>query len=132
VIAEKSNSIRLIGRIVIQSLIVVFFWSFVGQYIPTFAHVQSTVCSIDSSQPTTGKSYNVDLSDCGKNHVDLKVVEESEEEEVHHPFSGNQPFRLQSMLLVRYETTSISLFSPGKIIKLYILFHSWRSFLDFQ
>jgi hypothetical protein len=117
-------------RVVLYSLIVASFWSLFGQYVPVDTHTQSLIYSVDSSQPTSGKSYEFDSSAFSKILVDFRV-EVEEEEEDHYHYSGNQSSKLLSLPLVRNETSSVSLFSPKKIIKLYILFHSWKSFLDF-
>lgn len=80
--------------------------------------------SVDVDKSTSKKLSDLDVFSLHKVFGDLEVeIEDNDDHHYSHPKSSPGP----SLLLVLEERIDISFF-PRKIIKLFILFHSWKSF----
>lgn len=120
---------------VLYVLIAAFFWSLVGYNVPAEALASSVNDSASTIQSKSAKSNQFELSSADQALEDFAIeieIEEEEEEEDQHLFCHNPSFESLFLPQVCKQLSSISFCSPRKLIKLYILFHSWRSFLDFQ
>jgi hypothetical protein len=124
---KKKGGVELMKGVMLYSLIIVFL-GLGGQEVPLNIHSQSTVYSVDANQSSSEVIYNFDSFSSDIFFVDFEI-EEQEDDDDHHYSDRKSSQPLSLPLLVLNKITSSSLFLPKKIIKLYILFHSWKSFL---
>lgn len=119
---------ELIKWVVLQPLILTVFWVLGGQEIPLDIQSQSSLYSVAANQSTLEKIYNFDLSSFFRLFGELEIEVEEDDDDDHH-YSNRKPSQAVSLLLALNQRTGSSLFPAKKLIKLYILFHSWKSFL---
>ncbi|MBR9923131.1 MAG: hypothetical protein GYB31_20065 [Bacteroidetes bacterium] len=123
--AEKKYHSDLLRWLIVPSLILTLLGGVVGQQIqPDFS--VSSAYSMDAYQVGGKFLHDADLSSLHNVLSDFEV-EEGDDEEVR---SSNLFYASAvSLPLVRKERIGIPLFPPKKLVKLFILFHSWKSFL---
>lgn len=125
--AEKINIIELMKWVLKYSLIVTVFWNVSGQKIPLDIYSHSFPYSSDSNQSTSEKVYNFDVSSFLRVFGDFESeVDEDNNENDYSNRKSSQPLCLP---LALNKIASVSISPPLKSIKLYVLFHSWKSFL---
>lgn len=113
--------------VVLPYFIVISIGSLSDQDITQGIYFQSGIHIIDSSQRVSKKVLDADLSSL------QKILEYVEPE--YNETSGDQHYLDRqssldlSLLLVPEKIASVSSFIPKKKRKLFILFHSWKSFL---
>jgi hypothetical protein len=124
-ISKRINSIKLIQGVLLYSLILSFFGGLGGHDVPLNIHAQSIIHSGGSHQNTFRG-----ISDPGSSSI-FKICTDSEvEEDVDDDhYSNTKSFLSLPLPLVCGEIRGIFLSPRKKIIKLFILFHSWKSFL---
>lgn len=118
---NKINTTGLMRWLLLSSLTLVFFGE-VSQEVPQDIHSPSNIYSVDSNQSVSKKIHNSELLLFCKDFKDIEI-----EEDQNH--SSRKLYQPLSLPLVIKEITSVSLCSSKKLIKLFILFHSWKSFL---
>jgi hypothetical protein len=107
------------------SLILTLLGSFYGgKELPQAFHVHASIHSAAVYHSASGIIHGSDRPSC---YLDIGEFEVEEEDNDH--FSGSKIFQSLSLPQVRNAITRAALFPPQKILKLYILFHSWKSFL---
>lgn len=95
-----------------------------GNGTPEVIPAQSVLYSFDAHQSVSKRILNSDLTSINKVLGDFEVEEEDDNHSSEKVFS--QSF---SPLQARIKLTRASLFIPQKVFRLYVLFHSWKSFL---
>jgi hypothetical protein len=125
-IKKKIIHIELIKWLVLPALILSFFGGLGGQEVPQNTHYQSAAYSFDSSQNAPEKIHNSDLFSFFIGFGDFEIEEEDDDNRY---YSNRKSSQLLSLPLVINEITSAALVPSKKLIKLFILFHSWKSFL---
>lgn len=123
---NKIKSTGLVKRAVLHSLLLILLWTLGGKGALQGVHYQYSTYSNDFSQSSFEKVHDFDPSSLFKVFVELD--EEVEDENVRHAAADISSQSL-SVLSVLNDISGVSLFSSKRIIKLYILFHSWKSFL---
>lgn len=123
-IKKKINGIELMKWVVILSLFLAFLG---GLGIPEILQGGSNVCAIESDQRISEKIPYSDLSSFGKFLEYLEI--EEEEDDDNHQCLNTRSSQSLSLLLVPKKITSVFSFPPRQKVKLFILFHSWKSFL---
>lgn len=94
---------------------------------------QSVIYSTNSIESTPKRIHNPNSSSFYKVFWDFEIeIEEEEEKDDNRHYSNSKSSQtlFLSLGLVLNQTSNVSLFSPRKLIKLFILFHSWKSFLS--
>jgi hypothetical protein len=110
------------------SLIVAFFGNLGGHDVPLVTHFQSGIETIDSNQGVSEKIVDADLPSF---HKILEFFEkESDEDDRDHQYLEIQPSQTPSLLLFPKKTSSEFSFPPKTKVKLFILYLSWKSFLN--
>ena len=127
-IKKKIDSIELMKWVVLPSFILTFFVGFGGQGIPQNIYSQSIIYSVESNQSVSEKIHNSDLSSFCIVFGDFEIEIEAEDEDNRH-YSNRKSSQPLSLPLVLNKITGVSLSHSKRIIKLFILFHSWKSFL---
>lgn len=119
---------ELIKWVVLQPLILTVFWVISGQEIPQEIQSQSSFYSVDANQRTSERIHNFDLSSFFRLFGELEIeVEEDDDDDDH--YSNRKSSQPLSLPLALNQRTDGSLLPTQKLIKLYVLFHSWKSFL---
>ncbi|WP_236973050.1 hypothetical protein [Membranihabitans marinus] len=116
-------------RVFLCSLILTLFGVFGGHELPSYLQTHGIPNTVDFNRNTPVKIQNSDL--LSSHHiVEYIEVEEEEddEEESHYDYNRKSIQTLLSLSLVKNEITGVPLFPCNKLIKLYILFHSWKTF----
>lgn len=129
-ILAKINSKRLLKWFLFSFLFLAIF-EVLGEDVPQEASAISFSYAVNDLSIGSEKLYDSDINSF------LKFFEGSEIEEVEHDeddyeqnFTSTNLFQRLSIPLKLNEITLISLTSPLKKVKLFILFHSWKSFLQ--
>jgi hypothetical protein len=120
-IIKEINSIGFMGWAVLYSLMGILCWGFGGQELPQ----PSLPNSIDSNQSLseTQVSYLSSIYTVfGAFEIEAEDVDDND-------YSNRKSCQRLSYPSVPSKQTVVSLFPAQKLIKLYILFHSWKSFL---
>lgn len=123
-IKKKINGIEFMKWVVIPSLFLAFLG---GLGIQEVLQDSSNIYAIDSGQKISEKIPSSDLSSLGK-ILEYLEIEEEDDDDNHHDLDRRSSQSL-SLLLVPNKITSVSFFPPRQKVKLFILFHSWKSFL---
>jgi|GEM_PF-2499248 len=119
----------LIRWVVFPPLILTILGFLSGQGIPQGIQSQSILYSVDADQSAAEHIHNFDLSTIFGFWRGFEIeVEEDTEDDDHH-YSNRKPSQPLALPLALSKRTDGSLFPTQKLIKLYILFHSWKSFL---
>ncbi|GLR18686.1 hypothetical protein [Portibacter lacus] len=110
-------------RVVQYSLIIIFLLGQFGQGIPKIVAYHSNDSELDLAHSDAEKILALDLLST------LELLGENGEIDEHddYLFRNNRSIK-SSLPLVLLKATWFSLYEETKPIKLYILFHSWRSF----
>lgn len=115
---------KLITRVVLYALIVMFFGYSRGYKVP-----QPIQFSIDLNQSTSKKLSDFDSPSFNKVFENFEEEEKEEEEEEDRFHSNSKSFIPLFLTLFFNEITDTSLFPHPRKVKLFILYHSWKSFL---
>lgn len=123
---RKRNSIVSMKWLVFPSLILILtlFGGLRGQDVLPNTSSPSIAYSIDAHQ---GASERINGSDLSTFHNIFGDFEIEVEDEKHS--SNRRSYKHISPSLGLHKITSVSYFRDKKTIKLFILFHSWKSFL---
>lgn len=119
---------ELIKWVVLHPLILTVFWVLGGQEVPQGIQSQSILYSVDANQSASEQIHNFDLSTFFWCFGDLEIEVEEDDDDDHH-YSNRKSSRPPSLPSTLNTKTDGSLFPTQKLIKLYVLFHSWKSFL---
>jgi len=118
---------KLLNWIVLHVIILIPLWGFGGQEIAQETYSQSTNFTIEYNQAISGKIQKADLFSFHDIFFDSDV-EEEEEEDRNDANSGLTQSHFLPLAIK--EICPVSLSSCKKQIKLFILFHSWKLFLN--
>lgn len=108
---------------VLSSLILTFFGGQGGQEVPEGVPYGSVICSVDVENSAFESIYDFDAFLFSNVLADFEIEVENDDD---HPDSSGKSSHPLSLKLLLQERTC-TFFSPSQ--KLFILFHSWRSFL---
>jgi hypothetical protein len=123
----KIDRVELLRWFVLPFLILTLLGGVIGQQMPQGFHALSTVYSIDSNQSSTFQYvHDSDLFSPYKVFGDFEFEEGDDDgrsSNIVQSQAASQP-------IVQKEVKAVALFPSKKLIKLFILFHSWKSFLQ--
>lgn len=126
--AKIFNGSRSFKEGIFYTLIICFFCALAGQEPSRAVHTPFNEYAVDSHSTSSAKAFAFDAPSPYQLFAEVEI-EEEEEQEDHHYYANGGLFQLLCLPLVIDETIKTSLFPPKKPIKLFILFHSWKSFL---
>lgn len=119
---------ELIKWVVLHPLILTVFWVLGGQEIPQGIQSESVVYSVDANQSASEQVHNLDVSTLFWRFGGLEIeVEEDDDDDDH--YANRKSSQSPSIPPALSKRPDGSLLPTQKLIKLYILFHSWKSFL---
>ncbi len=120
-----SNSKKMMRWVLLPSLIIALLGSSSGKESIELNQ------SVDFFNSTDKEKSFRDLVLSSDHELDFRNFTEYDIEEVEDDrnFSNYNFSQTTNQAIVIYKITSISNFSSNKLIKLFILFHSWKSFL---
>lgn len=129
-IMKKFNIIELMKGGLLYSLILSFLLGIVGQEFSLDSSAQSSTSNFASDQSASEKVYIGDSSTSSFLKIFVEIeIEEEEEQEDHPTYASSHLVQLLSLPLLSDQTTYTALFPHKKLVKLFILFHSWKFFL---
>jgi hypothetical protein len=125
---ENRYQTTLMRWLIIPSLLLNLLGGVAIQLVQLEFSVTECSSSTDARPHGVKFIYDADLSSPYNILGNLEVEEGDDDED------GRAPYLLQSVsvpsLFVARGQTGTSLFPPRKLVKLFILFHSWKSFLE--
>ena len=121
---KKTSYTALTKWIVIPFLILTYFGSFGEQNTSHDIHAHLNADAIDWTH-NTSETVHASTQSLGTNAFEYLEIEEEDDRH----YSTKKPSQSSSLRLGMNEKSSIASFPPKQKIKLFILFHSWRTFL---
>lgn len=122
---KKINRIELMKWVTLLSMVVTALGSLGGQVMLPGIPVSISTSKVQFTQPGAAKVSQAEWSVVGGVFKEIEV----EIEDDHH-WSDGLLFPLFSWPLVHDKSSTALFFLPRRILKLFILFHSWKSFLS--
>lgn len=123
------DSIGLMKWVVLPAFIFAFFGGFGGQEMLQAIDSPAAIYSTGSNQSASRAIHEAHLPSFCKIIGDFEIEIEEEGDDDPH-YSNRESFQPLSTTLVAPKINRVSFFPPRKSVKLFILFHSWKSFLQ--
>jgi hypothetical protein len=128
-ITNKNNNIGFVSRVLIHTLVFALLCGLGGQKAPAALPAYTIDYSVDDCHTATEQIFYKDVSTTVKALEEFEV-EVNEDDDTHdHSASDFRSAGKRSVPRVITALTACTSFQNTKATKLYILFHSWKSFL---
>lgn len=124
---RKIYGIDLVKCVLLYTLVIAFLGAFGSKNIPQHLHTETFTYSVDANQSGSQKLHDLGLSNYSKDLEGSEIVEEENDDD--HHSSSIRSFLSVSLPLFFHKKTIDARFPPIRGVKLFILFHSWKSFL---